>query len=122
MIFITTEGYENEKRFSEEQIISILREAEPGLAVEELCRRYNVHGAPFYTWRKFLRNGGSRGTPLKAVEGENARIKRLFSESLLGNDVLKAALNRICDCREQARGLACDARADADFTTQGLSF
>lgn len=83
------------KRFSDEQIISILKEAEAGLAVKELCRKYSISDATFYTWRKKF--GGmelSEVRRLKAVEDENARLKKLLAESLLDNEALKAALNR----------------------------
>lgn len=83
------------KRFSEEQIISILKEAEAGLAVKELCRKYSISDATFYTWRKKF--GGmevSEARRLKTVEDENARLKKLLAESLLDNQALKAALNR----------------------------
>ena len=83
------------KRFSEEQIISILKEAEAGLPVKELCRKHNISDATFYTWRKKF--GGmevSEARRLKAVEDENARLKKLLAESLLDNEALKAALNR----------------------------
>ncbi|WP_349343552.1 IS3 family transposase [Marinobacter sp. MMG032] len=83
------------KRFSDEQIINILKEAEAGLAVKELCRKYNISDATFYTWRKKF--GGmevSEARRLKAVEDENAKLKKLLAESLLDNEALKAALNR----------------------------
>jgi hypothetical protein len=72
------------KRFSEAQIISFLKEAEAGLAVKELCRKYNIFYATFYTWRKKF--GGmevSEARRLKAVENENAKLKKLLAESLL---------------------------------------
>jgi putative transposase len=83
------------KRFSDEQIISILKEAEAGLAVKELCRKYNISDATFYTWHKKF--GGmevSEARQLKAVENENARLKKLLAESLLDNEAPKAPLNR----------------------------
>lgn len=75
------------KRFSDEQIISILKEAEPGLPVKELCRKYNISDATSYTWRKKF--GGmeiSEARRLKAVEDENAKLKKLLAESLLDNE------------------------------------
>ncbi|PVY78799.1 putative transposase [Tamilnaduibacter salinus] len=83
------------KRFSEEQIIGILKEAEAGLTVKELCRKHNISDATFYTWRK--KYGGlevSEARRLKAMEDENARLKKLLAESALDNEALKAALNR----------------------------
>ena len=66
-----------------------------GLPVKELCRKYNISDATFYTWRKKF--GGmevSEARRLKAVEDENAKLKKLLAESLLDNEALKAALNR----------------------------
>ncbi|MFT6420435.1 MAG: putative transposase [Porticoccus sp.] len=83
------------KRFTEEQIIPILKEAEAGLPVKELCRKYNISDATFYTWRK--KYGGlevSEARRLKALEEENARFKKLLAESMLDTEALKAALNR----------------------------
>ncbi len=83
------------KRFTEEQIIPILKEAEAGLPVKELCRKYNISDATFYTWRK--KYGGlevSEARRLKALEEENARLKKLLAESMLDTEALKAALNR----------------------------
>lgn len=83
------------RRFSDEQIISILKEAEAGLPVKELCRKHNISDATFYTWRKKF--GGmeiSEARRLKSVEDKNAKLKKLLAESLLDNEALKAALNR----------------------------
>ena len=83
------------KRFTEEQIISILKEAEAGLSVKELCRKHNISDATFYTWRKKL--GGldvSEARRLKALEEENNRLKRLLADAMLDNEALKVALNR----------------------------
>ena len=69
------------KRFSDEQIISILKEAEAGLAVKELCRKHNISDATFYTWRKKF--GGmevSEARRLKVIEEENARLKKLLAD------------------------------------------
>ena len=83
------------KRFTEEQIIPILKEAEAGLPVKVLCRKYNISDATFYTWRK--KYGGlevSEARRLKALEEENTRLKKLLAESMLDTEALKAALNR----------------------------
>lgn len=69
------------KRFSEEQIIGLLREAEAGMAVEELCRCHGFSEASYYLWRSKL---GDKSVPeakhLKELEAENARLKKLLSE------------------------------------------
>jgi putative transposase len=83
------------KRFTEEPIIPILKEAEAGLPVQELCRKYNISDATFYIWRK--KYGGlevSEARRLKALEEEIARLKKLLAESMLDTKALKAALNR----------------------------
>ena len=83
------------KRFSDEQTINLLKEAEAGLAVKELCRKYNIFDATFYTWRKKF--GGmevSEARRLRVVEDDNAKLKKLLAESLLDNEALKAALYR----------------------------
>jgi putative transposase len=83
------------KRFSEEQIIGFLREAEAGLPVVELCRRHGFSDASFYLWRnKFGGMNVSDAKKLKELEAENARLKRLLAESLLENEVTKEALRK----------------------------
>jgi len=81
------------KRFSEEQIIGFLQEAEAGMAVKELCRKHGFSDASFYTWRS--RFGGmsvSGAKRLKELEQENARLKKLLAENMLDQEALKAAL------------------------------
>jgi len=74
------------KRFTEEQIIGFLREAEAGLAVEELCRRNGFSGDSYFPWHSTF--GGmnvSDAKRLKELETENAPLKRLLAESMLEN-------------------------------------
>jgi putative transposase len=83
------------KRFSEEQIIGFLREADGGLAVKELCRRHGFSEASYYLWRS--KYGGlevSEAKRLKALEQENGRLKRLLAESLLEQEVTREALRK----------------------------
>lgn len=83
------------KRFSEEQIIGFLREAEAGMAVKELCRRHGFSEASYYLWRsKFGGMSVPEAKRLKDLEAENARLKKLLSEQLLENDVIKDALRK----------------------------
>ena len=80
-------------RFSEEQIIGILKEAEAGLAPSELCRKHGISDATFYNWRK--KYGGlevSEAKRLKTLEDENARLKKLLAEQMMDNATLKELL------------------------------
>jgi len=83
------------KRFSEEQIIGFLREAEAGLAVKDLCRRHGFSEASYYLWKaKFGGMTVSDAKRLKELESENARLKKLLAETLLEAQVTKEALRR----------------------------
>jgi len=83
------------KRFSEEQIIGFLKEADGGVPVKELCRKYGFSDASFYLWRsKFGGMDVSDAKRLKALEAENARLKKLLAESMLENEVTREALRK----------------------------
>ena len=83
------------KRFTEEQIIGFLREAEADLAVAELRRRHGFSEASYYLWRsKFGGMNVSDAKRLKELETENARLQRLLAESMLENEVTKEALRK----------------------------
>ena len=83
------------KRFSEEQIIGFLREAEKGVPLKELCRKHGFSEASFYLWRsKFGGMDVSDAKRLKALESENAKLKKLLAESMLENEVTKEALRK----------------------------
>jgi len=83
------------KRFTEEQIIGILKEAEAGFKVAELCRKYGISEATYYNWKaKFGGMTVSDAQRLKTLEAENSRIKRLLAESMLDNAVLKEVVGR----------------------------
>lgn len=83
------------KRFTEEQIIGFLREAEAGMPIAELCRKHGFSEASYYLWRsKFGGMSVSDAKRLKELELENARLKRLQAESLLENEVTKEALRK----------------------------
>jgi putative transposase len=77
-------------RFSEEQIIGILKEHEAGVSVADLCRKHGVSDALIYNWK--ARFGGmdvSEARRLKALEDENTRLKRLLADAMLDNAALK---------------------------------
>jgi len=83
------------KRYTEEQIIGFLREADAGLPVVELCRRHGFSEASFYLWRsKFGAMSVPDAKRLKELESENARLKKLLAESMLENEVTKEALRK----------------------------
>lgn len=83
------------KRFSEEQIIGFLREADAGLPVKDLCRRHGFSEASYYLWKsKFGGMTVSDAKRLKHLEAENARLKKLLAETLLDAQVSKDALRR----------------------------
>jgi putative transposase len=77
-------------RFSEEQIIAILREQEQGMATAEVCRRHGISSATFFKWK--ARFGGmdvSDARRLKVLEDENAKLKKLLAEAMLDVAMLK---------------------------------
>ena len=83
------------KRFSEEQIIGFLREADKGVPVKELCRKHGFSEASYYLWRsKFGGMDVSDARRLKVLEAENAKLKKLLAETLLENEVIKEALRK----------------------------
>jgi putative transposase len=80
-------------RFSDEQIIGILKEHQAGLSASELCRKYGVSDATFYKWRS--KYGGmevSEARRLKALEEENAKLKRLLADAMLDVSTLREML------------------------------
>jgi putative transposase len=82
-------------RFSEEQIIAILREQEAGTPTAEVCRRHGVSTATFYKWKaKFAGMGVSEAKRLKALEDENSKLKRLLADAMLDNTALKDLLGK----------------------------
>jgi putative transposase len=77
-------------RFSEEQIIAILKEQEAGMTTAEVCRRHGVSSATFYKWK--AKYGGldvSDARKLRQLEDENTRLKRLLADAMLDNAMLK---------------------------------
>ena len=77
-------------RFSEEQIIAILREQEAGVSTAEVCRKHAISSATFYAWKaKFGGLEVSEAKRLKALEDENAKLKKLLAEAMLDNAMLK---------------------------------
>ncbi len=82
------------KRYNDEQIIDFLREAEAGVGVKDLCRHHGFSEASFYAWRsKFGGMDVGDAKRLKALESENARLKKLLAESMLENEVVFPAFS-----------------------------
>lgn len=85
-------------RFTEEQIIGILREQEAGVTTAEVCRRHGVSSATFYKWKAWKAKFGgldvSEARRLKTLEDENARLKRMLADAMLDNVALKDLLGK----------------------------
>ena len=82
-------------RYSEPQILAILRQAEGGVPVGELCREHGMSTASFYKWRaKYGGMDASMIAQTKALEDENRRLKKMFAELSMQNELLKEALGK----------------------------
>ena len=83
------------KRFTEEQIIGILKEHELGAKTADLCRKHGISEAAFYNWKsKFGGMDVSEAKRLKGLELENAKLKRLLADAMLDNAALKDLLSK----------------------------
>jgi putative transposase len=81
------------KRYSEEQIIGFLREADAGLPLKELCRKHGFSEASYYAWKaKFGGMNVSDAQRLKALEAENTKLKKLLANSMLEVDAMREVL------------------------------
>ena len=82
-------------RFTEEQIIGVLKEAEAGTKIADLCRKHGISDATYYNWKaKFGGMTVSDAQRLKALEAENSKLKRLLAESVLDNAALTDVVGR----------------------------
>ena len=82
-------------KFNDSQILSILKQAEAGQTVPDLCREYGMSSAAFYKWR--ARYGGmdiSMMTRLKELEAENSRLKKMYAEERIKAEILKEAIEK----------------------------
>jgi putative transposase len=82
-------------RYSDNQIINILKQAEAGAPVPELCREHGMSSTSFYKWRaKYGGMDASMKTRMKELEAENARLKKMYADVQLENDVIKEAIEK----------------------------
>ncbi len=82
-------------RFSESQIVAVLKEGEAGLPVAELCRKHGISAATYYQWKsKYAGVSVSELARMKELESENARLKRMYADLALENAAIKDVLNR----------------------------
>ena len=82
-------------RFDEPQILGILKQAESGVPVSELCREHGMSSASFYKWRaKYGGLDASMISQMKAMDDENRRLKKMFAELSMQNELLKEALGK----------------------------
>ena len=82
-------------RFTDSQIIAVLKQAEAGTPVPELCREHGISSATFYKWRS--RYGGmeaSMVSRMKELEEENRRLKKMYAEAQMSADIMKEALSK----------------------------
>ena len=84
------------KRYSEEQIIGILKEAESGIPVADLCRKHGMSDASFYTWRsKFGGMDASLMKRMKELEEENRRLKKMYAEEKIKSDIREEIIKKL---------------------------
>ena len=93
-------------RFSEEQIIGILKEQGGGMATAEVCRHHGIGTTTFYNWKStFGSLDVSQARRLRSLEEENARLKKPLAEAMLDNSPLKDLAAKNCDARCEAGGV-----------------
>jgi putative transposase len=82
-------------KFSESQIVAILKESEAGLAVAEVCRKHGISAATYYAWKsKYAGASVSDLTRMRELEAENARLKRMYAELALDAAAMKEVIAR----------------------------
>jgi putative transposase len=82
-------------KFSEQQIVGVLKQAEAGVPVKELCRKIGISEQTFYNWKaKYGGLGVSELKRLRELEAENAKLKKMYADLALENEAIKAVLNR----------------------------
>jgi putative transposase len=82
-------------RFTDSQIIAVLKQAEAGTPVPELCREHGISSATFYKWRsKYGGMEASMVSRMKELEEENRRLKKMYAEAQMSADIMKEALSK----------------------------
>ena len=82
-------------RYTEEQIVDILKEADAGIAVTQICRKYGISDATYYNWKaKYGGMGVNEVKRLKQIEEENRRLKHIVADLTLDNQALKAVISK----------------------------
>jgi len=82
-------------KYTEEQIVGILKEVEAGITVSEICRKYGISDATYYNWKaKYGGMAGSDIKKLRQLEDENRRLKHLVADLTLDNQALKAVISK----------------------------
>ena len=108
-------------RFSEEQIIGMLKEHLAGMSVAELCRKHRISDATFYKWRsKFGGMEVSDAKKLQSLEDENARLKRLLADAMLDVSTLREMLGKTSDAQGAETGCELGNHREGVFTEAGL--
>ncbi len=108
-------------RFSEEQIIGILKEHQAGIGAQELCRKHGISDGTFYKWRS--KYGGmevSEAKRLKALEAENAKLKKMLAEQMLDVATLKEMLGKTSEARFEAASCGLGHEGEELFAAAGL--
>ncbi len=83
-------------KFTESQIFNILKEAETGISVVDICRKHGIGNATFYKWRaKYGGMDASMMKRLKELEDENQRLKRMYANAAMDNEILKETLKKL---------------------------
>ena len=91
-------------RFSDAQILSILKQGEGGVPIADLCREHGISNATFYNWRsKFGGMDASLMSEMKAMADENRRLKKMYAEMAMQNELLKDALGKSSKAISQTR-------------------
>ncbi|MFD1229451.1 IS3 family transposase, partial [Pseudochrobactrum kiredjianiae] len=104
-------------RFTDPQILAILRQAEGGVSVPELCREHGMSNSAFYKWRsKYGGMDASMVSQMKSIEDENRRLKRMFADLSMQNDLLKEALGKKLTGRSERRDMAVIAAKRPDVS------